>query len=295
MAGRFDRDTRCTFCNCQVMLDPSAVEAEGFRDAFAAWDDPGTWGAGSWCTVAGTRWLVGEHVATGGASEAYRAARGRFPTEKALIRVARLPADHERLTRAWDIGRRLQASTARGSALSGRLPEPITCAIPDEGAWKGRQVLVLRWAHGHDATLHQVGRVSANASAWILRRVLEALAFMHAAGIVHGAVTTDHVLVERGEHGARLVGLGSAGEPGGARSVQADLRDAARAIVRATGGDPASGEIDAPAPYAGLVRGLVRDGATPDGDRDAWSVRERVGSAAATAFGRPTFCPVLPP
>lgn len=310
VAGRFDRDTRCTFCNSQVLLDPAAVYAEDFRDAFADWDDPATWGAREWCTVAGTSWLVGERIATGDASEVYRAARGRFPTERALIRVARYPADAARLERAWTVGRRLQASKSRGAALATRLPEPIAFGEPLAGAWKGKKVLVQRWSHNHERTLEQVSGVSPQASVWVLRRILEALSFIHGANLVHGAIVPAHVLVERGEHGARLVGLGSAGESGAeitffpskyrhvvpddTLSVAGDLRAAARTIVHVLGGDATSGRVAAAPAYADLLRALVHDGATPQGDTDAWSVRDRVGAVAQAAFGRPTFCPILP-
>lgn len=310
IAGRFDRDTRCTFCNSQVILDPAAVYAADYRDAFADWDDPATWGAREWCTVAGTSWLVGARIATGDSSEVHRAVRGRFPTEKVVIRVARLPADAARLEQAWTIGRRLQQSRTRGAGLATRLPEPIAFGEPLAGAWKGRKVLVQRWSHNHERTLEDVPSVTPVASVWVLRRILEALSFMHGAGVVHGAVVPSHVLVERGEHGARLVGLGTAGAPGAeiaffppkyrhvvpedVLSVAGDIRAAARTIVHVLGGDVAAGRVDAPAPYAALLRALVHDGATPDGRTDAWAIRDLVGAVAQSAFGRPTFCPLLP-
>lgn len=50
--------------------------------------------------------------------------------------------------------------------------------------------------------------------AWMHRRLLRALAGAHQAGLVHGAVTTDNVLVHPEQHGIVLVGWSFAVEPG---------------------------------------------------------------------------------
>lgn len=42
--------------------------------------------------------------------------------------------------------------------------------------------------------------------AWMLRRILEFLAWAHRLGLVHGGVTPHHVLVGKKDHGAKLTG-----------------------------------------------------------------------------------------
>ena len=53
-------------------------------------------------------------------------------------------------------------------------------------------------------------------------RILEVLALLHRAGVVHGAVLPPHLFVQRADHGVRLVGYGFAGAPGSRRSVLPD-------------------------------------------------------------------------
>ena len=226
-----------------------------------------------------------------------------------LLRVVRDPALNGRLDNAWEVCRRLQASTARGANLASRLPEPILRGTAEEGAQKGREAMLLRWAHGFRTTLEGVGRIQAQPSVWVLRRILEVLSFVHASGVAHGAIVPAHILIEAGDHGARLAGFGNAGTPGTkvtafhARyrhlapdevlSFKADIQAAARTIAHAVGGDPATGVIDAPAPYSRAIQALVRDGAL-DGAPDAWAIREAIGPIAGAAFGKPAFCPLLP-
>ncbi|GIH04173.1 hypothetical protein Rhe02_22400 [Rhizocola hellebori] len=47
--------------------------------------------------------------------------------------------------------------------------------------------------------------VPARDAAWMWRRLLVALGYAHRAGVVHGAVVPEHVLIHPGEHGLALV------------------------------------------------------------------------------------------
>ncbi|MFD0592109.1 hypothetical protein ACFQZ4_05710 [Catellatospora coxensis] len=42
-------------------------------------------------------------------------------------------------------------------------------------------------------------------AAWMWRRLLVAVGYAHRAGVVHGAIVPDHVLIHPGEHGLALV------------------------------------------------------------------------------------------
>jgi hypothetical protein len=46
--------------------------------------------------------------------------------------------------------------------------------------------------------------------AWMWRRLLVALGFTHASGVIHGAVLPDHILIQPREHGVVLIGWSSA-------------------------------------------------------------------------------------
>ena len=49
------------------------------------------------------------------------------------------------------------------------------------------------------------GGVDPRDAAWMWRRLLVALGFAHRAGVLHGAVLPEHVLIHPGEHGLVLV------------------------------------------------------------------------------------------
>jgi hypothetical protein len=153
----------------------------------------------------------------------------------------------------------------------------------------------------------------------VWRRILETFSFLHASGIVHGAVIPPHLIVQDGEHGVRLVGFGHADHVGrGLRAVArgfdayypaglvpsarllpaADLAMSARSIAMLLAGDPTTGVVPArvPAPLASLIHQIATlDPMAEAVDEDAWSLRERLGTLAAEVFGPPAFCPIRMP
>jgi hypothetical protein len=152
----------------------------------------------------------------------------------------------------------------------------------------------------------------------VWRRILETLSFVHAAGIVHGAVIPPHLVVQDGEHGVHLVGFGHADPMGrGLRAVAkgfeafyppglvpsarllpaADLSMSARTITALLAGDPASGAVpgSVPEPLASLIRQVAAADPMATPDEDAWALRERLGTLAREVFGPPAFCPIRMP
>jgi hypothetical protein len=321
-AGRFARSVLCPFCGTTVLLDEEAVPVARFRQAFEAWNAPESHGFTSWVSFGGSHWATGEIVARGEVSDVYAARRARWPTERALLKVLRdrryAPAfEHE-----WEVLTALQDSAAAaGGSFAGRLPQPILHGDMTAGAPAGARAMLLSWADGFRHTFEDVRGayphgIEPRASIWIWRRILETLAFLHRSGFVHGAVLPQHLLVEDGEHGVRLVGYRAADHPGarlrdvcarfeeiyprallGRRKLQPalDLAMSARCLAALLGGDPASGTVPAavPAPLAEEI-GRV---ASLDGEpaSEAWALRERLGELARELFGPPTFCPLRMP
>jgi hypothetical protein len=50
--------------------------------------------------------------------------------------------------------------------------------------------------------------------AWMMKRVLSCLGFVHSCGYVHGCINADHILVNVPEHGCSLIGWDFAGKVG---------------------------------------------------------------------------------
>lgn len=108
--------------------------------------------------------------------------------------------------------------------------------------------------------------------AWMWRRVLAALSFVHASGVIHGAVLPTHILIEPAQHGLILIDWGYAVNIGGdpIRAVSGDYEAwypaevfdkqppltghdiymGARCMIELVGGDGASKRIPSTMPDA---------------------------------------------
>jgi hypothetical protein len=313
--SRFARTVVCPFCGTTAALDPSIVSTARYKAALADWRGPA---AG---TTPGT-WRWGESVVRvlkpigqGEVSDAFLVDRARFPGERLLLKVLRQDDDLALLDAEWDVLTRLHASDA--TKLLARVPEPVERGVLEDGPHAGRPCVALRWAPGFDHTLEDARTVSPRgidprAAPWVWRRILETLALLHRGGLVHGAVLPQHVLIETGEHGARLCGFSCAAAEGeelrrtctrfealyserigmlGRVTRFDDLVMSGRCIAWALGG-PGDGTglpDTVPEPLANLVR-EVAGGAS--GELDPFALREAVGEAAKASFGEAGFNPL---
>jgi len=322
---RFARQVTCPYCGTTVLLDEASVSAALFRQAYRAWNSPASYAFQTWLSLGDRHWAVEKLIAGGDIADVYTGRLARWPTELALIKVLRDPKDAALFDNEWDALGALQKSEARGAATFTRLlPQPILHGDVTAGAFAGRRASIFRWASGFYHTFEEVIRaypqgIPPRAAVWVWRRILEALAFIHASGLAHAALLPAHLLVQENEHGVRLVGFGLAGklsealpsteiphggEPyyparqlaGLKRTPDLDLIMSARCIAALLGGDPESAGLpDAvPAPLADAVRRVARSrlGA---GERDAWAIRQELGEIADRVFGPPQFNPILMP
>jgi hypothetical protein len=320
--SRFARAVTCSYCGATVQVDEAAVSTAAFREAHRQWNAPETHGFGAWSTIGDSHWTLGMLIARGEISDVYAAQRARWPTERALVKVLREGRDLGLFDHEWAVLGRLLASKAPGAGTFGsRLPQPIAHGPITAGAHVGSRATVLRWAGGFVHTFEAVQHahphgIEPRAAIWIWRRVLELLSFLHASGYVHGALLPQHLLVQDGEHGVRLVGYSCADHPGAklrsvctrsssfypedlkaSRTLSAgsDLAMSARCVAFLLGGDALGHGLPAavPAPLAELVRELAT--AKTPAPLDAWSLRERLGDLAQALFGAPAFCPIVMP
>lgn len=328
--GPFARKAHCSYCGSTVLLDGKRpVRAEVFRRAHRTWSRPDEADdRAPHLTLDGRRWHLGPLLARGEVSDVHLAERVRRPPHRVLLKVLRDPAAADRFDHEWRVLERLERSSAPGAAvLSLRVPRPIARGEIGDGPHAGSRALVLDWSPAHRHTFEDVRRqhpdgIEPRAAIWVWRRALEILHFVHSTRLVqgrppmvHGAVLPCHLLVERGEHGLRLVGFGTADVAGSPwRPVPAsddpfvpralgdaprltpgvDLAMSARSVAFLLGGDPASGSLPdrVPEPLAEAVasHGAWGGAALPTGD--AWSLREELGHLARRVFGKPAFCPI---
>lgn len=154
-------------------------------------------------------------AATGDVADVYQACSSKGAT--VALKVARNPADTDLMAREWDALKTLHPPGTTDSSARCYFPPAIETFKVDDGVHRRRQVNVTSWLTDY-RPLTEVAEAYENGLAiehatWIFNRILEALHFAHSAGIVHGAVLPQHVMVYTGasdvdplNHGARLVG-----------------------------------------------------------------------------------------
>ena len=321
---RFASSTVCPYCGAAVQLDEDWVSAEKFHDAFQAWNAPTSYQISSWISIGESHWALDRHIAQGDIADVYAGRRARWPTELAIIKLLRDPDDAALLEAEWAALQALQASNAPGAdTFRALLPQPILHGNLSYGASKGGRASIFRWAGGFRHTFEAVRDaypqgIPPRASIWAWRRILEVLSFIHHSGMAHGAILPSHLLIQKNDHGVRLVGYSAAGRLGETlRTVSArfdsfypqpapgflsltpqlDLAMSARCIAFLLGGDPKTGTLPGavPAPLAEVVRQVALSDPVAPSNEDAWAIRQRLGRIADEAFGPPRFCPIAMP
>jgi hypothetical protein len=316
VTSRFAATVVCSYCAATVRIDPTVVQAEKYRQAWKAWTAPPAGGGSRLLSIGDDHWTVERLLAHGETSEVYLARRARWPPELALFKVLRDDRDAPLLEQEWqalsDLHRR---AAERQVSLSTRVPLPLARGILD-GAQAGRPAVVYRWAPGFVHTFEAVRAayptgIPPVASIWAWRRILEILTMMESVGLAHAAVLPNHLLIETGEHGVRLVGFACAGAPGSALRVvsktyqsfypaqlldggkldpRSDVAMSARCIGYLLGEDP-GGALPAavPGPLAELVEEVA---SAKDAGGSAWDLRQQLGEMAKSLFGPPAFHPI---
>ena len=322
--SRFARTVVCSYCGATINLEESIISAERFHQAFRLWNAPQSYSFASWLSLGDDHWAVADLLGSGDICDVYSGQRARWPTELVVLKVLRDRKNITQLDNEWDVLQTLQKSAARGADMFTRLlPEPVMRGNISAGTFDGRRVNIFRWAAGFHHTFDAVQRaypqgIPPRASIWVWRRILEVLSFIHSSGLVHGAVLPPHLLVQKNEHGVRLVGYGCAGYaakkiqfmadgyssfyPAGIRigstlTPQLDVLMSARCIVAILGGNPADAYLPAevPAPLAVLIRRVALGNPASSGVENAWQIREELGALADSVFGAPQFTPIFMP
>jgi serine/threonine protein kinase len=145
---------------------------------------------------------VGAVVATGDIAELYA-----VDGDAALLKLPRRPADNDLLqAEAAALSTLHNKADVSFRAYAPRLIESFT----HEDQAKVRRVATITERQRGFVSLVDVrraypGGVDARDAAWMWRRLLTGLGWAHRAGLVHGAVLPEHVLIHPAEHGLVLV------------------------------------------------------------------------------------------
>lgn len=321
---RFARSIVCSYCGTTNLLDEASVSVATFREAFRAWNSPATYHLSAWVSVCDRYWAVEQLIAQGEIAEVYFGRAARWPTELVILKVLRSHRDTAPFESEWGALQKLQQSDAPGAdTFTALLPQPVAHGEITEGLFAGQPASLFRWASGFHHTFEEVMRVhrqgiSPRASIWVWRRILEVLSFVHASGMVHGAIVPANVLVQDHEHGVRLIGYSRTGRPGDPLvlpatsshsfyppwalsrpelSTELDLVMSARCVAALLGGNPETAVLPAaiPTKLAEIVRRIALAVPGASMTRSAWAIREELGQIANEVFGPAQFIPIEMP
>jgi len=242
---------------------------------------------------------VGALVAAGDIANLYA-----VDGDAALLKLPRLPADNDlTAAEAHALSTLEQDGDPKFRAYVPRLIESFTHEDPATGVRRTANVLARQRGFvslAEVADAYPQG-LDPRDAAWMWRRLLAGLGWVHRAGLVHGAVLPGHVLIHPGEHGLVLVDwcysvVSGQRIPALVASHRADY---APEVARK---EPATAATDI---YMAslLMRGLVRhealqrfaDGCLYDAPRmrpqDAWKLLAEFDELIENLFGPRRFRP----
>jgi len=311
---RFATIIVCNFCQATVRIDPAYVSASKYHQAWAEWNAAPD---GVRCfLIEGSYWIEQQLLARGEISDVYLTRRGRWPTEFALLKIVRSRDDEPILEHEWNAVNQLrERAEARGVVLGSRVPAPVIKGVIENEAAR-KPVTVYRWAGGFTHTFEMVRRIHPQgippvSAVWVWRRIVEVLAVIRECNLVHGAILPNHLLIENGEHGVRLVGFSCADAANAPLRIVStdferfypaavlgrqkltpamDMMMAARCVSYLLGEHDGELPSGVPPEFAELLHRVGYDDA--GSDTDPWALHRELGTLGKSLFGPPAFHPI---
>lgn len=287
------------------------VELTRLRDLAEAKIHAGTYGDRSAVTVVRGRrssYTVGARFTSGDLCDLYVCTSEA--KERVALKLAMSAEDSDLVATEADVLRRLYPSGEEEKGFYRHLPRLLeTLTIENERRRRRANVLSLHDDHASTAEVlaERPGGIDFRDVAWMLKRLLAVLGFVHRKGVVHGAVLPPHLLVHPITHGARLVDWCYAQDEGGRiRAVNSayralyapeifrkepvsaatDIYMAAATTVMLLGGDPAARTLPArvPEPLQRFVLTCLAPSPARRPD-DAWKLHEEFDELLARVVG----------
>jgi hypothetical protein len=252
------------------------------------------------------RYVVGDLLAAGDIAALYACSfDGGDPS---VFKIARSSADNDLLETEAKALDKLKGDGDYHRFIP-KLLDSFT--MRGKGPGKPRRVNVIRQAEGY-VTLAEVkqkypGGLDFRDMAWMFKRLLMVLGFVHRQSLVHGSVLPAHVVVHPTRHGAKLIDWCHSVQVGKPiRAISSDKSIAYPPEVRAK--KPATAQTDI-FMAASLMRGLLgtngscpqhvraflsgsmlaKQSARPD---DAWALHEEFDELLRKLVGKPVYRPL---
>jgi hypothetical protein len=307
---RFAAVVVCSYCGATVRVDLSSVSASKYHRAWADWNNPAATDAAGHITIADTHWVEQRLLARGEISDVYLATRARWPSELVLLKILRDADDLPLLQQEWLFLSRLHSSAAAETMdLRLRVPSPVVMG-------ERNLACAYRWVNGFTHTFEMVREMYPNgvppvSSIWLWRRILEVVGVLRRGGYVHGAILPNHLLIQNGEHGVRIVGFSCADVVNAPLrlistqyedfypaavldshklAIATDLVMSARCILYLLGATNG----DLPAHVPPRLADLLRRAGSADADAhiNPWELHKEAGELGKSLFGPPAFHPI---
>jgi serine/threonine protein kinase len=230
---------------------------------------------------------------------------------RGLAKITRDPADNDL---AENEARVLRAIGSGGDA-DGRFPRYFPKLIDSflAGEAERRRVNVLP-SFGAHTSLAEVRAAYPSGLdyrdvAWMMKRLLAALGYLHRGGFVHGAILPPHVLVDPIGHGAKIIDLSYAAPLGErVRAISAPYRASyAPEILAKKPATPATdiymvawcaraliGATTAPAAVGRFFATCLAESPSRRPD-DAWALHDELDQLLRKLVGRPKYRPLAMP
>jgi hypothetical protein len=201
--------------------DPSPRAAEGMKRLLELRDEAdrkfqqGTWGQKAPSVSVEVRTKRGVYknlqpLAAGDLCDVYVADYEDDKPRRAVLKFLRDPRDEDLATAEWRNLQKLWAEKDEAAVNFQRYLPKLVESARIEVAGKLRRANVFGFFSKTntiaDVLLARPRGIDPRDMAWMWRRMLEVLSWVHSNGLVHGAILPEHVLIRPDNHGAKLVG-----------------------------------------------------------------------------------------
>jgi serine/threonine protein kinase len=266
------------------------------------------------------KYVVGKLMASGEIADLYFCTEGKTASSL-VLKLARSHRDNDLLQNEAQILRKLFPADAKDEGHRRYLLRLADSFLLRGTTGSQRRVNVLPVADGHvsvaDVLTHYPSGIDYRDMAWMFRRLLDALGFVHSCGILHGSINPEHVLVHPTTHGAKLVdwchGVADVTAKGARVRVMStkqatycapeirakarvttatDVYSAAACAVALLGGDPCSGSVPDTVPPQ--IRNFLVSCLLPAPTRrpdNAWDLHEEFAEVLRRLVGKPRYRP----
>jgi serine/threonine protein kinase len=248
-------------------------------------------------------------IEAGDVADIYRATAG---SKDYIVKISRVPDTHSMLENER---KALTALITDAGDLTYHKYLPVLVeSFPVKQRNIQQRVNVFTWQEGFHtaAKIHQQHEaLGGRHLAWIFKRLLTALGFVHKRGWVHGAVLPEHCLIQVENHGLQLVGWGQSVEVNhrihriSSRykewypsevlekklvGSETDIYMAAKLMIYLAGGDPVKEIFPdiTPEPIKRFIRSCLLPGRLMR-PGDAWLLFEELDNLLKAIYGPPRF------